>query len=149
MRILLVIICLFASTLLNAEAVLHPIQGNPIPLSQLQGKWILINYWASWCQHCVDEIPELNQFYDQHKNENVALFAVNYDMLPAEMQQQLIDDYDIHYPGLIENPSSTLNLGEIRGVPVTFVINPQGLLTQRIYGGLTIDRLSRIIKSSS
>jgi thiol-disulfide isomerase/thioredoxin len=140
----LLMIWVMLATNSYAEAVLKPMLQEPIPFSKLRGKWVLINYWASWCQPCLDEIPQLNRFYEQHRHDNVALFAVNYDMLPAEMQQQLQEDYNIRYPGLLEDPSSALNLGDIHGVPVTFIFDPQGQLKQRLYGGTTARRLEYI-----
>ncbi len=136
-------LCLLTSTGLHAEAVLYPTQGKPIPFSKLHGKWVLINYWASWCEPCLAEIPELNQLY-QHSNKNkLALFAVNYDMQPAEMQQQLAEENHIRYPALREDPANALHLGDIRGVPVTFIFNPQGILTETLYGGQTAEGIKK------
>ena len=122
-------------------AVLQDMSGQKISFSDLQGKWVLINYWASWCQTCIDEIPVLNNFYEKNKNNNVALFAVNYDALPIDMQQKLIKQFDIRFPSLIKDPSNALQLGDIRGVPVTFVFNPQGQLSDTLYGGQTLNSL--------
>ena len=146
MRFIIVLVCFFTTATLNAAAVLHPIQGKVIPFSELQGKWVLINYWASWCQPCLDEIPELNRFYDSNKKDTLALFAVNYDMLSDEMQQQMIQHYHIHYPALKKDPAGPLRLGDIRGVPVTFVFNPQGKLMKTLYGGQTAEHLTDLIK---
>ena len=145
MRSIIAFLSFFTMISLNAAAVLHPIQGKDIPFSELQGKWVLINYWASWCQPCLDEIPELNRFYDNNKNK-MALFAVNYDMLPDKKQQQLTRYYNIHYPALKKDPAESLHLGDIRGVPVTFVFNPQGQLTETLYGGQTANYLNSLIK---
>lgn len=139
------IISLLVVTTLHANVTLHDINGQNIPFSTLKGKWVFINYWASWCQPCLDEIPELNRFYETHKHTNVALFAVNYDALPAEMQQQLVKELHIHYPTLKEDPAMALNLGDIRGVPATFVFNPQGELSTVLYGTQTLKSLSRAI----
>lgn len=127
------------------EPAFHLLKGKTIPLSKLQGKWVFINYWASWCDSCLSEIPELNQFYDEHKKKNVAFFSVNYDMLPAALQQRLVNKYNIHYPALKQDPANWLHLGDIRGIPVTFVFNPQGRLTQTLYGAQTAKRLNRIV----
>ena len=107
----------------HAGSELQDMSGNQISLSDLRGKWVLINYWASWCRTCVDEIPELNRFYEE--NKNIALFAVNYDAIPFDTQQKLIKQLDIRYPSLIKDPANVLQLGDIRGVPVTFVFNPK------------------------
>lgn len=137
--------CLFLSTGLHAQAVLYPTNGKPIPFSTLRGKWVLINYWASWCEPCLEEIPELNRLYQQSDKNKFALFAVNYDMQPSEMQQQLATDNHIHYTALRIDPAEALHLGEIRGVPVTFIFNPQGILTKTLYGAQTANGLKKMM----
>ena len=128
----------------NAGAILQGMSGQNISFSDLKGKWVLINYWASWCQSCIAEIPVLNNFYEKNKN-NVALFAVNYDAQSVDIQQKLIKQFDMHYPSLIKDPSTALQLGDIRGVPVTFVFNPQGKLIDTLYGGQTINSLKKAL----
>ena len=108
----------------------------------------MINYWASWCQPCVDEIRELNKFYQAHK-ETVALYAVNFDALPVQDQLQLIKMLDIRYPSLMENPADQLGLEQVRGVPATFVFDPQGNLHDTLYGGQTRISLSQAIASKT
>jgi thiol-disulfide isomerase/thioredoxin len=128
-----------------AGSPLQDMDGHNISFSDLRGKWVLINYWASWCQACLDEIPEFNRFYEDNKNNDVVMFAVNYDGLPVDAQKKLMTQWDIHYPSLKKDPSSSLHLGDIRGVPVTFVFNPQGQLSHTLYGGQTINDLKRAI----
>lgn len=129
----------------NAAATLHGIDGQKISFHDLRGKWVLINYWASWCQPCIEEISELNRFY--RKNQDVALFAVNYESLPARMQQRLINQFDIHYPSLKKDPARALHLESIRGIPVTFVFNPKGELSDALYGAQTVVSLKEAISA--
>jgi thiol-disulfide isomerase/thioredoxin len=136
---------MIATSLAQADTILSDVYGKTISFSSLKGKWVLINYWASWCKSCVDEIPELNLFYQKHQNDPVALFAVNYDALPLYKQKRLIQQLQIKYPSLSTNPAMTLGLGDIIGVPVTFVINPQGKLVDKLYGGQSIKSLDAAI----
>ncbi|MCX7118137.1 MAG: TlpA disulfide reductase family protein [Legionellales bacterium] len=135
---------LFFTSLTHATAHLQDMSGKSIALSDLKGKWIFINYWASWCHTCLKEIPELNRFYDEHQPNDVALFAVNYDGLPLEKLQELIKAVDMHYPSLSTDPAGELQLGDIRGVPVTFVFDPKGQLTETLYGGQNRRALEKI-----
>lgn len=148
-RLLLGTILLLGSYTAEAEAVFHDTDGHETPFSALKGKWVLINYWAGWCKTCVAEIPEFNRFYEQHKKDPVALFAVNYDALPLGEHKQLIQQLGITYPSLQHNPAHDLRLGDITGVPVTYVYNPEGQLVKTIYGGQTAKQLNRVIKSST
>lgn len=132
---------------LHADTLLKDTHGHTTPFTALKGKWVLINYWAEWCHTCLDEIPEFNRFYTHHKKDPVALYAVNYDNLPLAEQKKLIKAFNISYPNLLNDPAQALNLGDIRGVPVTFIFNPQGQLVKTLYGGQTAKSLDRIITS--
>ena len=129
--------------------VLEGVNGEIIPFSSLKGHWVFINYWASWCAPCLNEIQELNQFYEHYDAAKVALFAVNYEGLSLRQQKQLITTYQIHYPSLAQDPSTSLQLGDIPGVPVTFIFNPQGKLVEQLYGGLTHQKLSTYVLNRS
>ncbi|KTD42372.1 TlpA disulfide reductase family protein [Legionella quateirensis] len=129
----------------HAEVVLNDIQGQKTPFSALKGKWVFINYWAGWCQTCLDEIPEFNRFYQQHKNDPVALYAVNFDALPLFEQRNLIRRFNINYPSLLNDPATDLRLGDITGVPVTFIFNPKGQLVKTLYGGQSVETLNQVI----
>lgn len=126
------------------DIVLTELTGKQIYFSQLKGKWIFINYWASWCQPCLNEIKELNQFY-RNKKEKVALFAVNYDFLSSDEQLELIKKYHIHYPSLRTDPARQLGVGELRGVPATFVFTPRGQFSQTLYGEQTLQSLNNVL----
>ena len=133
------------STLLHAEVLLKDMQGRDVSFSALKGKWVFINYWAEWCATCVEEIPELNHFYRKHQHDAIALFAFNYDELPVSKQKRLIKKLNIQYPSLLSNPAFALGLGDIRGVPVTFIFSPDGKLANTLYGGQNVHSLERAI----
>ena len=122
--------------------MLRTLQGEDIALSSLKGKWVYVNYWASWCGPCLDEIAELNRFYESNQRHHVEVFAVNYDAIPLSKQQQLIKKFDIRYPSLKYSAAKALQLGAIEVVPVTFVLNPKGELSATLYGGQTMASLT-------
>jgi len=116
-----------------AEVDIKPLLHEPIPWGSLHGKWVFINYWASWCESCLNEIHTLNRFYAANKSQ-VAVFNVNYEQLSEGDLTTLVRRLHIHYPTLGEDPADTLNLGDITVLPLTFVFNPKGQLVQRLYG---------------
>ncbi|MDX2345984.1 MAG: TlpA disulfide reductase family protein [Legionella sp.] len=133
---------LFISSVHADTPTLQTIDGEDIPFKSLKGKWVYINYWASWCTPCLHEIPEINLFYQQYKNKNIAVFGVNYDGLTVSEQRPLIQTYQLDYPSLGIDPADTLKLGDIKGVPVTFIFNPEGKLFDVKYGEQTLKTLS-------
>jgi len=141
----LILSFLFFTLSANANNSLQDLSGREISFDDLKGKWVFINYWASWCETCLLEIPELNRFYEENKNKNIEVFAVNFDALPVNKIKRLIKKYDIRYPSLKNDPREFLNLGDITGVPVTFVFNPEGQLTDALYGGQSAENLKHAL----
>ncbi|MFY7697328.1 MAG: TlpA disulfide reductase family protein [Legionella sp.] len=146
--LILLVVCIFYTfngKSARAKVILHELNGQDMPFSSLVGKWVFINYWASWCKPCLDEITELNDFYRLNKDKNVALFAVNYEHLTLSKQKQLITQLNINYPNLKKDPAKELNIEEVNSVPVTIVFNPQGLFVKTLYGRQTASSLNKVM----
>ncbi|MDF1677463.1 MAG: TlpA disulfide reductase family protein [Legionellaceae bacterium] len=142
MRLLVLCFILSITPLHARTPTLQSIDGDEFTLKSLKGKWVYINYWASWCAPCLHEIPEINRFYEQNKHKNIAVFGVNYDGLSSDEQRSLIQKYQLAYPSLGLDPADALKLGDIKGVPVTFIFSPSGKLFDVKYGEQTIKSLS-------
>lgn len=142
---LLLISLIFVHLSHATPVILKGVHEEHIPFESLRGKWVFLNYWADWCQPCIEEISELNRFY-KHQKDKVAVFGINYDEPPVAQQLALIKKYRIHYPNLQTDPAADLFLEDIRGVPVTFVFDPQGKLNKVLYGGQTVSSLTKLMK---
>ena len=139
------IIMLISITNSYAEIVLEDIEGNSISTSTLKWNWVFINFWASWCNPCVEEIAELNRFYAENKSNHVKVFAVNYEAPPLYKQQRLVRKFNIKYPSLQYRSVKALHLGNVSVVPVTFVFTPEGKFSTVLYGGQTLKSLTAAI----
>ncbi|MGB6976658.1 MAG: SCO family protein [Gammaproteobacteria bacterium] len=120
------------------------IKGNPINLADYRGKWVLINYWATWCHPCLQELPELNQFY-HHYSDKVAVLGVSFDQLPASKIQQLAQRFALNFPLLSSFPISALGVENISALPITFLIAPDGHLQETLHGPQTQASLAKAI----
>jgi thiol-disulfide isomerase/thioredoxin len=109
----------------------HDIYGKPYHFAMHAGKWIVINYWATWCQYCVNEIPELNKLADAIKNRPVVFFAVNYDDASDKEQQTFAVNHGINYLLLHNNPfGAEISRNQVSTLPTTFIISPDGHVQQ-------------------
>ncbi len=142
-RVSFLLFILYAGNLV-AQVVFDTLEGQHIPLSNLANKKIIINYWAEWCQPCVEEIQSLNQFYKTH-SQSVALFAVNFDQPALSTQRKAVKAYHINYPSLASDPAQALKLGEITAVPTTFILNTQGKVMKALYGPQTVKSLAKAL----
>ena len=83
--------------------------GAKISTSKLSGHWVVIDYWASWCGDCKQEVAHLNNFYKEHQNNDVLLYGVNYDGWTGPKLQAAIKAMKIQYPVLQNDPSTLLS----------------------------------------
>ena len=132
---------------------LHPIykemfmdtEGNKVHLNKFKGKWLVLNFWATWCEPCREEIPELNQFARDNKNINLIGIAID-DIEAIEKFQK---DTPIEYLSLVANMDGvrlSQSLGNIKGVlPFTVVINSSGDTIKSFYGKIKILELNQAV----
>ena len=120
-------------------------EGETHKLSQYNGKWVLVNFWATWCPPCRKEIPDLSDFHMEH--DDAVVIGVNYEpALKDERLQKFIALYLITYPVTRVNDEIINALGEPRGLPTSILIDPQGNIAKKITGMVDERRLNTIIE---
>jgi thiol-disulfide isomerase/thioredoxin len=127
--------------------ILHDTDGHEISITQLKNKWVIINYWASWCANCIEEVQEFNHFYANNRDKNIVLYGVNYNHLPIHDLKEDIQKVGIHYPVLIEDPSQIWHFDLMDVIPFTFIVNPAGKVAKTIIGTTSEQDLLGIIRS--
>lgn len=143
--LLLLLVCLGLTACdhhpITNNVILHDDTGKIYLLNNYPGKWIIINYWASWCEPCFEEIPQLNAFYQRHHNQ-VLLFGVNYEHLEPSRLAALASKMQINYPVLESDPAAIFAIGDVPNLPATYIINPAGKVVKTLYGKQTERSLS-------
>lgn len=115
--------------------------GEDLTYSSLKGKWVLINYWAEWCEPCRDEIPELNRLYSQSTDKKIMVFGVNFDGLKQEELAVSIERMGIQFPILAEDPRVRWSQPSFEGLPATLIIDPEDSVHSVLIGAQTFDDL--------
>lgn len=123
---------------------LELVDGKQVSTAHLEGKALIINYWASWCPPCQKEIPEFNAFAKKHQNEALVL-AYNFDALSKEEIKKAQKSAGISYPSLAFAPTQALHLDEPIGLPVTYVFNAKGQLVKTLYHSQTLSSLEKAL----
>ncbi|MNN12140.1 Thiol-disulfide oxidoreductase ResA [compost metagenome] len=108
--------------------------GQKVAAERLEGQWLVINYWAEWCAPCRTEIPELNAFAEQQQGKGVKVLGVNFDGLQGEALGQAVQKMGIQFTVLAEDPSQRYDLPRSEALPVTYIIDAQGKLRERLLG---------------
>lgn len=113
---------------------LQDMDGNMVKLSDFKGKPIIINFWATWCPPCRAELPSMNRAWAKVKDKNVAMLAVNVGE-DEDTIFSFMGDYPIEFKVLLDQSGKTTGEWPIKGLPTTFVVDPQGRLVYRAIGG--------------
>jgi thiol-disulfide isomerase/thioredoxin len=111
--------------------------GRKVTATQLEGQWLLINYWAQWCGPCRNEIVELNKLAQQLENQSVLVLGVNFDQLQGAPLSQASSALGINYRVLAKDPAARWQLPRSEVLPVTYIIDAQGQLRERLLGEQT------------
>ncbi len=117
--------------------------GANTNLANLNGNWVVINYWADWCAPCIKEIPELNEFASE--NKDLKVYTFNFDQLEIDDLEPIANRFNILVPSLITHPRDIWGIQTPPAVPATFFINPSGELSLSLFRPQTKDELNKII----
>lgn len=114
------------------------LDGNTIKLSDYKGKIILLNFWATWCPPCREEMPMMQEVYEKYKDQDVVILTVNptsvelrggTDSKKAENQvRKFIKDSGFTFPVLLDKEDKAWDIYQQRGIPVNYVIDKQGIV---------------------
>ena len=135
--------CLIMVLLLNScskETEFYYVDGQEGSLSDFNGQWLLINYWAEWCKPCLKEVPELNEFHSQYAAE-YSMFAISFDNLTNEELLEQIKKYDMQYPLLASIPTPKLGIDMPAALPANYIRSPDGRIFGPLLGPQTVQSL--------
>jgi thiol-disulfide isomerase/thioredoxin len=133
---------------LNNRYDFSTLDGSTYQFKELQGKWIIINYFAEWCAPCLREIPELNEFKKlTDGKQNGVLFGISYDAMQDHELALLTKKYNIEFP-LINNIETALPFETPKYLPATYLIRPDGTLAGQLLGEQNSKSLSEAISGN-
>ena len=119
--------------------------GEPLAMSSLQGRPLVINFWATWCPPCVEEMPLIDAFFRQNEQKNWQVLGLAIDQ-PSRVRQflkQFPVRYTIGLAGLSGTELGKMLGNEAGGLPFTVVLDANGQLVQRKLGKLTPDDIKK------
>ena len=147
--LIVLLVCLsFSAWAEQPDFALPDLNGKIHHLSDYRGKWVVVNYWATWCPPCLDELPELEAFYSDHHKRDAVVVGINYeDNDPADLKS-FVDQNMLTYPILRADLERPPAFGRLYGLPTSFIISPDGQLVHSKTGSVTKSYLEDVISQS-
>jgi peroxiredoxin len=105
---------------------LNSLQGEEISLDQYKGKYLLVNFWATWCGPCKMEMPSLEALYQRFKTEEFDILAISNDMFGKTVVEPYIKANNLSFTILLDNQLKVSYQFGVVSLPTTFLIDPQG-----------------------
>ena len=121
--------------------VVDTFDGGRFDLAQHRGKWVVVNFWATWCNPCLKEIPDLNAF--DKSREDVEVIGLAYEEIEKADMQAFLSEHVISYPiAVVDVYSPPADFETPRGLPMTYLIAPDGKVARKFLGPVTSAELA-------
>ena len=121
---------------LAPDFTLDTLDGTKVTLSELRGKIVLINLWATWCPPCRAEMPALENAYKQYKDSGVVVLGLNVTNQDSEKDiPPFVDEFGLTFPILLDRDGSVSALYQLKGLPTTYFVNREGIIRTVVVGG--------------
>jgi len=120
--------------------------GNAVKAEQIEGRWMVLNYWAEWCGPCRTEIPELNAAAKEWQAQGITVLGVNFDGLRGDELKKASQALGIDFTVLADDPAERYDLPRSEALPVTYIIDDKGKVREQLMGEQTAEGLAEKIK---
>ncbi len=118
------------------DFTLENMQGEKVSLSQLRGKVIIVNFWATWCPPCKAEMPSMETLYQTFKEDDLVLLAINVEKDGRKAVTRFLQESPYSFPILLDSEAQVQNLYGVFQFPESFIIDRNGIVVKKVIGAV-------------
>ncbi len=138
----------FGATAQKPTLVVKTLDDTSFDLSKQNGKWVIVNFWATWCSPCLKELPDISAFVTAHK-EKVVGIGLDFEDTDKADVVKFLQTHPLSYPVAQVDPDHPpKDFDEPKGLPNTYVIAPDGHVAKAFLGPITTKDLETVISGS-
>lgn len=105
---------------------LQDMQGKTHRLSDYRGKWVLVNFWATWCPPCLHELPELDALHKAHQNQDLVVIGIVTNYANRGVVEKFLKTQPLSYPVVLGDKESIASIGPLQVLPTSYLYAPNG-----------------------
>ncbi len=117
------------------DFTLTNMQGEQVCLSQFRGKVVVLNFWATWCPPCREEMPSMEKLFRDFKDKGLVMLAVNVDENGKQAVNKFLQRTPYTFPIVLDKDSVAQNVYGVFRFPESFIIDRNGVVVEKIIGG--------------
>ena len=122
------------------DFTLMTMDNKKVSLKDFKGKYIFLNFWATWCGPCIDEMPSMERLYQKFKTrKNFAMLAVSIDKAGTDAVKKFMTENKLTFSVLLDRDSEVAGAYGVMGIPSTYLIDTQGFVINRAVGARAWD----------
>lgn len=127
---------------------LESLRGTRVDSASLAGKIAVVDFWATWCPPCEEQVPALNEFYRAHRDDgDVVVLGISVDTVGRDEVAAWVGEKGVEYPILLDGMPVAQDLGA-PGFPTLIVVTPDGRIDSRHVGWIEVDMLGAILEDA-
>lgn len=123
------------------DFALQDVDGNLVQLSELNGRPLILNFWATWCPPCLVEMPDLQAAYEQHQADGLIILAINREETAVTVREFFYDELDLTFTPLLDETGDVARLYGIANYPTSIFVNKAGVVTAVHRGLMTEEQI--------
>ncbi|BBI36732.1 peroxiredoxin family protein [Cohnella abietis] len=126
---------------------LNTLDGDSYKLSDFRGQKVIVNMWATWCPPCRAEMPDMQKFYEKHKDENTTVIAINMTTSEKSIDRisKFINEFGITFPVLLDEQNKVGDIYQVYALPTSFIIDSKGVIQQKVTGPMNHEMMEKMV----